>query len=187
MSAPTPDETILGILACNPGHGYQLLEHFNHPARLGRIWSMSTSQVYSVLKRLESEAYVVGKVVAATGAPARTEYSITPAGEKRLQEWLFDPQPSPSIRRVRIEFLSKLYIAELLGLPADEIIHNQQIACRQQKKRHLATVQSPDLSSTELLAASFISGQLNAAIAWLDLLAEKPPSFDQETELDENR
>jgi DNA-binding PadR family transcriptional regulator len=55
MRVPVPDELILGLLAAEPMHGYQILARFEAPSELGRVWTMSRSQVYAVLKRLEQE------------------------------------------------------------------------------------------------------------------------------------
>jgi DNA-binding PadR family transcriptional regulator len=110
MSALTPDETILGLLVVQPQHGYQLLEAFHDQDRLGQVWSLSTSQLYAVLKRLERRAWIVGHQIDSENAPPRTEYATTQAGLEQLMIWLNEPHPSPSIRRVRVEFLSRLYI-----------------------------------------------------------------------------
>jgi DNA-binding PadR family transcriptional regulator len=167
MSAPTPDETILGILSAKPMHGYQLLEHFNQRQSLGRVWSMSTSQVYAVLKRLENSGLVAGETVEVPDAPPRTIYTITPTGEARLKAWLYDPQPSPNIRRVRIEFLSKLYVAHLLGLPVTDIIQSQRESCIQQKESILLQNNNGN-HAMDRMVTGFVIGQLDAAIVWLD-------------------
>jgi len=54
MATITPDETILGLLAVRERHGYDLLDCFRDPSQLGEVWNLSTSQLYAVLKRLES-------------------------------------------------------------------------------------------------------------------------------------
>src|SRR5215510_4981646 len=131
MTQPTPDETILGLLAVQPRHGYELLEFFRDPARLGKVWTLSTSQLYAVLKRLDQQNLTVGREVASPDAPPRIEYALTEAGRQRLGEWLDDPQPSGSIRRVRVDFLSRLYIARLLNLPTAPMVERQPNACRQ--------------------------------------------------------
>lgn len=182
MTSPTPHETILGILAAEPQHGYQLLDHFNHPARLGRVWSMSTSQVYAVLKRLESDGDVVGEVVSSADAPDRTEYSITPAGEARLQAWLDDASPSPSIRRVRIDFISRLYVAKLLKQPSIEIIHSQLNACQLEKQRQIEAQSAEQRAAVEPIVEGFILGQIDAAIVWLEGLADQSTTPTQELE-----
>lgn len=167
MTAPTPDETILGILAAKPQHGYQLLDHFNQPKSLGRVWSMSTSQVYAVLKRLENAGLVIGHVMEAKDAPSRIEYSITPQGRARLENWLDDPEPSPTIRRVRIEFISKLYVARLLGHKLTDIIQHQKNACRRQKQAYLDQ-NANGHQTMDRMVTGFIIGQLDAALAWLE-------------------
>lgn len=166
-NVPTPDETILGILAAEAQHGYQILAHFNAQSELGRVWSMSTSQVYAVLKRLEQKEWIIGQKVRSPDAPTRMEYSITPSGKKLLHEWLFDTRPSSSIRRVRIEFISRLYIARLLGLPLTDIVRNQYVTCEQQRERMLAT-RGTSGSPVEQLVLDFIIGQLDAALTWID-------------------
>ncbi len=90
---------------------------------------MSTSQVYAVLKRLVKEGLILGKSVQVREAPTRMEYTITAKGEKKLQEWLYEANPSPSIHWIRVIFFSKIYIANLLGIPIDEIIDHQQKVC----------------------------------------------------------
>jgi len=166
-SVPTPDETMLGLLAARPQHGYQLLAHFNDMDKLGRVWSMSTSQVYAVLKRLEQLGQIQGHEVPVPDAPARMEYSITDAGRERLQAWFYEPQPSSSIRRVRIEFISKLYVARLLGIPIQETVRLQRLSCVQQRDQMLAQQHMAE-SVVEQMVLEFVVGQLEAAIPWID-------------------
>src|SRR5215813_13581174 len=103
MSSLTPDETILGLLAVRARHGYELLDCFRDPAQLGEVWRLSTSQLYAVLKRLQVLALTEGHEVTVPDAPTRTEFRLTPAGTARLEEWLHEQAPSPSINRVRVE------------------------------------------------------------------------------------
>src|ERR1044071_933268 len=114
MGSITPDETILGLLAVRARHGYELLDCFRDSSQLGEVWRLSTSQLYAVLKRLEAQGLTEGHEVTVPDAPTRTEYRLTDAGQDRLHAWLNDLAPSASINRVRVEFLSRLYIARLL-------------------------------------------------------------------------
>src|SRR5689334_14758006 len=129
MKQLTPDETLLGLLAAQARHGYDLLECFRDPSQLGRIWSLSTSQLYAVLKRLETQGLTVGIEVTCPDAPTRTEYSLTQAGQDQLIRWLNDIAPSSSVHRVRVEFLSRLYIARLLNIPTLDIVQRQKSVC----------------------------------------------------------
>jgi DNA-binding PadR family transcriptional regulator len=169
MSRPVPDAVILGLLKAQPSHGYDLLERFRSEEHLGHIWHLSTSQLYAVLKRLEDSGAVVGADVEVSDAPARREYQILPKGEAQLNQWLYEKQPSASLHRIRVIFLSRLYIAGLLDLPVDEIIQNQITMC---KKQHQAFVEERQQTETkiEYLALDLVVHQLSAVIAWLDKL-----------------
>ena len=169
MTTPVPDETILGILAASSQHGYQILGHFNDPKALGRIWTMSTSQIYAVLKRLEIQGLIAGSKTPSTDGPPKKEFSITPQGKITLNDWLHATNPSTSIRRIRVEFLSKLYIARLLGLPTSKIITPQIQSCQRQKQK-LAKRYAEIDSEMEKVAVGFILGQLDAALSWLERL-----------------
>ncbi|MDL1900984.1 PadR family transcriptional regulator [Anaerolineae bacterium CFX9] len=167
MSSLTPDETILGLLAVRDRHGYELLECFRSPQQLGRVWKLSTSQIYAVLKRLEREGWIAGTEIASENAPPRTEYTLTPSGKTRLEEWLFMPQPSASIRRIRVEFLSRLYIAHQLSIPPDTIARHQHAACLAQLER-LAEERQHVETAIDQLALELAIRQLEAVLGWIE-------------------
>lgn len=166
MSRLSPDEVLLGLLKAQPAHGYELLDTFRDPAQLGRVWNMSASQLYAVLKRLERSGAILGRDVPQPDAPARTEYTLTDLGEARLTAWLADEHPPASIHRIRVLFLSRLYIATLLQLPADPIIDRQLAVCEAQREK-LQQEASQTTSPVERLTLQFVIGQLDSAIAWL--------------------
>ena len=167
MRTLLPDHTILGLIAAQPKHGYDLLAQFQAQDELGRVWTMGHSQIYNVLKRLERKGFIRGEKLESNIAPTRTEYKITPTGYKKLEEWLYDQQPPTSIRGIRVEFLSKLHICYLLECDPRPIIEKQRVTCVRQRDHNL-TQQQKSESVTESLALEFVIGQLNAAIDWLD-------------------
>lgn len=167
MSQIVPDETILGLLAANPGHGYQLLECFRDPAQLGEVWHLSTSQLYAVLKRLEKAGFITGQEIPSADAPARVQYRITQRGRKQLEGWLHEPQPSASVRRVRVEFLSRLYIARLLNIPTQPLVARQKKACQQQLAA-LITQREAAAPGVGFLALELVIAQLQAILGWID-------------------
>jgi DNA-binding PadR family transcriptional regulator len=166
MNRLVPDEVILGLLKVQPTHGYELLDLFRSTSALGRIWTMSTSQLYAVLKRLSKDGDIVGRVLEVSNAPARIEYTVTGTGDKKLETWLYDPQPSASIHRMRVLFLSRVYIANLLNTPLEAIITSQIASCHAQQKVLIAE-REDSLSEIEQLTLDFVISQLNAAINWL--------------------
>jgi DNA-binding PadR family transcriptional regulator len=166
MSSLTPDETILGLLAIQARHGYELLECFSSTHQLGRVWNLSTSQIYAVLKRLEREGWIVGHEVVSEIAPTRTEYMLTETGEKRLYDWLHDPQPSASIRRIRVEFLSRLYVARQLNIPTDAVVRYQRDACTTQHAKLVSERHNAE-PGIDLLALELHISQLQAVLHWI--------------------
>jgi len=166
MSKPIPDEVILGLLKAQPAHGYELLESFKSRSQLGYSWRMSTSQIYAVLKRLEREGAIMGREVNVQNAPSRIEYKITEQGKQQLESWLFDTQPSASIHRIRVLFLSRIFIANLHNIPTKRIVEAQIRSCQSQRDRFTHQKQSYH-SEIELLTLDFIVTQLDAAIIWL--------------------
>jgi DNA-binding PadR family transcriptional regulator len=168
MSVPTPDEVVLGLVAVQPQHGYQLLEHFRSPTRLGRIWRLSTSQLYAVLKRLEGQGEIIGREMAQQDAPPRTEYAITDVGLERLMRWL-NAEPGVSVRRVRVDFLSRLVIARLLKLPAKPLIERQCNVVERQRDQ-LAQENASDVIEAEALKLEIIL--YDAILKWIEQLEE---------------
>ncbi len=166
MATLTPDETILGLLAMQARHGYELLDCFQNAHQLGRVWHLSTSQLYNVLKRLERESLVVGRGVTSENAPPRVEYTLSEAGQHRLMAWLYDATPSASIRRVRVEFLSRVFIARELNLSITEIIQHQRAACIQERDRLRVQYQQSE-PGMDALTIDFVVEQLDAVLRWI--------------------
>lgn len=166
MSSLTPDEVLLGILAAEACHGYQLLEHFRHPAALGKVWNLSTSQLYNVLKRLGKNEWVIGREIQSDDAPPRTEYQVTAAGKQQFEQWLYAATPSASVRRVRVEFLSRLYVARLLNLPTQRIVRNQKNACQQERQALLDERENSE-PGIGYLAVELHLAQLDAILQWI--------------------
>jgi len=167
MQSLTPDETILGLLAARARHGYQLLECFHDPAQLGSVWHLSASQIYAVLKRLAQQGHISGQEVESSDAPPRMEYCLTDAGRVRLDTWLHDEHPSWSIRHVRVEFLSRLFIARLLNKPTIPIVKYQKAACRQRLKE-LIVERERTLPGMSFLTLELVIAQLSAVLQWID-------------------
>lgn len=167
MEQLTPDYVLIGLLTAQPCHGYQLLESFRKPAHLGRVWNLSSSQVYAVLKRLESKQWIVGQPAKTTDFPPRTDYHPTALGQEQFEAWLYESQPSASIRRIRVEFLSRLYLIRLLHRPSQPIIHAQKAACVAQQQQ-LAEQQAHATPGMERLSLDLQVTQLAAVQQWIE-------------------
>jgi hypothetical protein len=100
-------------------------------------------------------------------APTRTEYCLTKAGESRLRRWLDEAYPSPSIRRIRVEFLSRLFIARLLNIPTIPIVKQQKAACRQ-RLAELVAERAQAMPGIGFLTTELVIAQLTAVLQWID-------------------
>lgn len=167
MSKLSPDAVVLGLLAAQSCHGYHLLDHFRDAERLGTIWSLSTSQLYSILKRLERAEAIDGREEASEDAPIRTVYWLTEAGRERLHTWLNDPAPSASTRAIRTEFLSRLYLCRLLNHPTDDIIQAQRTACLAHRD-DLVTERDALPQGAGYLSVDLRVREMDEIIDWLD-------------------
>ncbi|MEO8607398.1 MAG: PadR family transcriptional regulator [Chloroflexota bacterium] len=167
MSSLTPDDTLLGLLAANARHGYQLMDCFRDPAQLGEVWNLSTSQLYAVLKRLSAQGFITGSEITSENAPTRTEYTLTPAGKKRLESWLHEACPSASIRAVRVEFLSRLFVARVLNIPTIPIVRAQKTVCNLKRTElgEQCKLMEPGIG---FLALELVIAQLDAVLQWID-------------------
>jgi DNA-binding PadR family transcriptional regulator len=175
MKQLTPDETLLGLLAAGASHGYDLLECFRNPAQLGRVWNLSTSQLYAVLKRLESQGFTVGHEVSMPDAPTRTEYTLTDRGRERVALWLDEPCPPASVQRVRVEFLSRLYVARVLNIPTADIVRHQKEMCSA-KLAELIAEREDAAIGIETLTLDLVIAQQTAILQWLDRCELVPAS-----------
>ena len=166
MAKLSPDFVLLGLLECQSCHGYQLLEHFRDPARLGNVWNLSTSQLYNILKRLENKELVDGREEDSVDAPMRTVYWLTDTGRQALHAWLDESNPSASTRHIRTEFLSRLYIARRLNYPTTHIVTAQREAVTTYRDQ---LIQERDglANSAGYLALDLRVGEMDLIMDWL--------------------
>jgi DNA-binding PadR family transcriptional regulator len=80
----------LGLLAQEPGSGYDLLKHFEKS--MANVWPATQSQLYGELNKL-AEAGLIE--VSSLGPRGRKEYRITDAGRAELRRWVANPQEEP--------------------------------------------------------------------------------------------
>lgn len=173
MSRVSPDNVFLGLLKAQSCHGYQLLEHFRQPEALGHIWNLSTSQLYALLKRLENAELIDGREEASDNAPMRTVYWLTDAGRAQFEAWFTDPEPSASTRAIRTEFLSRLYLAQLLQRPAEPLIVAQRASCEAHQAK-LARQRDKLANGPGCMALDLRVREMTTILQWLAALQSNP-------------
>jgi DNA-binding PadR family transcriptional regulator len=87
----------LGLLAQEPGSGYDLLRHFEKS--MANVWPATQSQLYGELNKLADAGLIE---VSDLGARGRKEYRVTSAGRGELQRWVANPQDDPPFRSPRL-------------------------------------------------------------------------------------
>lgn len=97
---------LLGILARQPKHGYELKRTFERIT--GGFWRLNYGQIYQTLDRLEGDGLVNHTVEHDVSAPDRKVYDITAAGRSALARWLDNPEPRP--RPLRDELFIRLAV-----------------------------------------------------------------------------
>jgi DNA-binding PadR family transcriptional regulator len=83
----------LGLLAQEPGSGYDLLKHFEKS--MANVWPATQSQLYGELNKLADAGLIE---VSDMGPRGRKEYRITGAGRAELRRWVTNPQDDPPFR-----------------------------------------------------------------------------------------
>jgi DNA-binding PadR family transcriptional regulator len=79
---------ILGMLRKGPKSGYEIKAKADVSTRF--FWAISYGQIYPELKRLEQAGLIAGEADPGSGRQRRV-FSIAPAGEQALREWLTSP------------------------------------------------------------------------------------------------
>jgi DNA-binding PadR family transcriptional regulator len=83
----------LGLLARQPGSGYDLLREFEKS--MANVWPATQSQLYGELNKLADAGLIE---VTDIGPRGRKEYRITQAGRAELQRWVMSPEDDPPFR-----------------------------------------------------------------------------------------
>ena len=118
MSSLTPTaRVILGMLKLGVLTGYDIKKAIDTSTRF--FWGASFGQIYPELRRLRDEGLIKGEDVP-RGQVKRTVYSLTPAGEQALQDWLTDTESFTF--EMRDEGLLRLFFGDALS--PEEVVAN---------------------------------------------------------------
>lgn len=159
-------EAMLALLAKEPAHAYQLRARLDDA--LGPLGEgLNAGHVYVTLSRLERAGLVV--VEEPRAVPDRSDrklYTLTPAGQERVSQWLSELSwPKPDLA----EFHLKLIAAAAAGL-ADPIsiigAQRRELLRRLRDAQHAAMGESADSDASLLLEGIVL--RLQADLRWLE-------------------
>lgn len=156
---------LLGLLAKEPRHGYELKTLFEEI--LGGAWPLNEGQVYTTLARLERDGLVDCEVVQQHLLRDRKVYRLTALGWEALAEWLAEPVTGEV--RIKDEFFVKVLIHSLVdsGDPL-ALIWSQ----REEYLRALAELndlRSGDQTAATMLLLEGAALHVEADLRWLDI------------------
>lgn len=166
---------ILGILADQPRHGYELKQIFEE--RVGEIWPLNYGQIYSTLERLHKEGLVDLEQIEQSDKPDKKIYAITAAGRAEFEAWRRSPiKLEPRALRdelfLRLVFISPSEVDYILRLIQQQQtvylshmmqITNRKVEIEDRLRRQLA--QPLDPAERERVEHERLIGTLLADVA----------------------
>jgi DNA-binding PadR family transcriptional regulator len=163
----SPEMALLGLLFGGPGHGYELHRKVN--ADLGRVWHLSQSQAYGILKRLQAQGDISVEDVPQEKLPPRRLMRMTPVGRSCFLDWLASSSGG-SARVVRLEFITRLYFLRLyFPERVTEAVNQQRAEAREHMQRlEKVLVQLPGGQIYDRMSVEMRLKQLKAGMEWLD-------------------
>jgi PadR family transcriptional regulator AphA len=160
--------SLLGFLAEQPMHGYEIHQHLSQAAELGLVWHLKQSRLYALLTRLEERGYVDYTMEPQDPRPPRKVYALTPEGRAALDAWLQSPVKHG--RDFRLEFLAKLYFAQQESKAMlHALFEAQRSLCQRWLEQQQAALDALEPGTFEWLVYRFRLGQVQATVQWLDV------------------
>ncbi|RME37431.1 MAG: PadR family transcriptional regulator [Thermoflexia bacterium] len=161
---------LLGLLAQQPRHGYELRAAFEALVGGRDTWEVKAGQVYATLERLAEAGLIAEVGVEREGGPEKRIYALTPAGREALHEWFYTGIASDHHRD---EFFVKLMIGLLVeGTDLHRLIQVQRSTLYQELHRFTRQRMETD-PKTELAYVLFLDKvvmHLEADLRWLDMV-----------------
>jgi DNA-binding PadR family transcriptional regulator len=171
---------LLGLLAQQPRHGYDLRAGFETLVGGEGNWDVKPAQVYTTLARLEEAGLVVEDSVSKDAGPEKRVYAITPAGEVALRAWL---NTGISGEHTRDEFFIKLMLSLADGdRQVRTVIQVQRVALYRELHRATELRRSSD-PKTELAYILLLDKSvmhLEADLRWLDMVEARLDEMKQQ-------
>ncbi len=157
------DYVLLGVLMVAPTHGYEIRQFLDN--FLESKWHIGSSQMYSLLKRLETRQMVESFLSPQAKRPSKRIYCLTAQGKEAFLVWI--QQPVMHVRDLRIEFIAKLFFIDRLSLSCGNRLIQNQIDALNRIKKTITNAQSSQCAPFETLSLRFRQTTIEACINWL--------------------
>jgi DNA-binding PadR family transcriptional regulator len=161
---------VLGLLASEPLHGYDLKSRFEQ--LLGGTWDVNIGQVYTTLQRLERDGLVEGDET--RGDRGRRAYRLTEGGAKVLNDWLEAPEVEP--QQLREEIYVKLLLLDRRGGDGMAVVLSKQRKVYLQRLKDLSAMERRARQQARDDLVLLIKGAIlhtEADLKWIDVYGEE--------------
>lgn len=128
----------LAVLSLGDASGYEIRKSLEN-GPIGKFTDAGFGSIYPALRRLKEEGLIVGKQEAQESRPDKTVYTITQKGKLALLDTLAE---SPSVERLRSDYMVRLFFAHLLPVRTVEHLIDDRIAFYNDKISHMRDVPS---------------------------------------------
>jgi len=143
---------LLGFLNYQPMTGYQLKQAIDEST--AHFWHAHHSQIYTMLRQMEGEGLVSSELLQQESSPDRRVYTIQPAGQQALKDWL--SQTQTFLSPVKEDLLVRMFFSAqrdpqmvLTELRLQFELHQAKLAAYQAICEHLAQHPEPFPSSLD--------------------------------------
>lgn len=165
---PRMELALLGFLKQGPLHGYQLHQMISDPSGLGLIWHLKQSQLYALLRKLESDGCAASTLKNQDPHPPRKVFALTEAGRRIFCDWLTSPVAVPHL--VRQDFFAKLFFAKRENKDiVQRLIEAQRVVCKNWVDDFKLKLANSEQASFSWIMYQYRLGQVQALQSWLDL------------------
>jgi DNA-binding PadR family transcriptional regulator len=161
---------LLGLLAQQPRHGYELHAAFEAVVGGEKNWDVKPAQIYTTLARLEEARLVVEESVEQAGGPEKRVYAITDEGRAALAAWFAS---GVTLEHQRDEFFVKLMLSLATGgVDPHRVIQTQRVKLYHDLHAITARRQQadPKRELAKILLLDKTVMHLEADLRWLDMI-----------------
>ncbi|KAA9162970.1 PadR family transcriptional regulator [Amycolatopsis acidicola] len=159
-------DVVLAMLAKEPSHGYHLRARLREA--LGPLGdALNAGQVYVTLARLEKNGLVCAEHADGPAqGPDRKVYALTPAGQRRVADWLAEVRwPKPDLAEFHLKLVAAA--ATKLADPLAIVDSQRRELLRRLRDAQRAAMAEPADSRGGLLLEGVIL-RLQADLRWLE-------------------
>jgi len=157
---------LLGLIAEVPGvSGYDIMKIFD--LSMAHYWHAHPTQIYPTLERMEEFGLIKRRNVVQRKFPNKRLYTITPAGERLLIEWLESPFEGISLKHpplLRCRFLGHLGADGAIAVLKEE---RRSWAIHLRRYREIEKTYFADGKSCRDVNAMFSRFTLKRGIDWM--------------------